>query len=67
MAQKIVTENADPATWLSAAKDIAVKAGLDVTRCLPLGVPLFQVCFAVEQEATKHGQKRLAELAKIIG
>jgi hypothetical protein len=52
----IARSNGNPATWLTVVRHAAMALGLDVTRCIPLGVSLQLVADEVIGEAEKQGR-----------
>lgn len=61
LARTVAEKVQDPAAWLRTLRILAERTGLDVTRCLPVGVcTLIIACDYVTEEARKQG--RVADL-----
>lgn len=52
----IARANENPATWLNVVRHACLTLGLDVTRCIPLGVSLQVIADEVIGEAEKQGR-----------
>ena len=55
----------DPAQWLLAVRTIVERMGLNTAKCIPIGVTLEHVAFAVIMEAKARG-KTAAQVAAAL-